>query len=160
MIKVNKIRKERGITLITLAITVVILIIITTTLATNSYDSLQLSRLTKLENDIKALEDRVAAYYVKYGELPVYGESFTKEELESELEDMSVNDGTNYYIIDLSLIENLTLNYGKQHDVASTDLYIINEESHVIYYLKGIEYQGIEYHTVGKNPEVVVNGNI
>lgn len=58
-------KKEQGITLITLIVTVMLLIIITGTLANQSYTSLQVSNLTKLQNDIQALDDRVATYWVK-----------------------------------------------------------------------------------------------
>ncbi len=67
MIKNN----EKGITLIVLIITFVILATITLTLVTNSYDSSQLSKLTKLDNDIKVLNDRVAVYFVEHESIPV-----------------------------------------------------------------------------------------
>lgn len=58
-------KDEKGITMITLIITVMLMIIITGTLARNSMTNVQLSNFTKLQNDIEALNDRVAAYFVK-----------------------------------------------------------------------------------------------
>ena len=151
------IKKEKGITLITLVITVVLLIIITGTLATKSMTNLQLSNLTRLQNDIEALNDRIAAYYVKCGELP-YGRykenSIQKSALESVLNDMSNNDGDVYYTIDLLELDNLSLNYGEGYESMSEDRYIMNQKSHVVYYIKGINYDGQKYHTVGSNPYI------
>lgn len=152
MINKENIRSEKGISLITLMMAVVLLIIITSILAINSNTSLQLSKLTKLQNDIETLEDRVAAYYVEKGKLPLYEDGLTYDpsSLRKQIPDISVNDGNKYYTLDPSLL-NVTLNYGNEYDVAnSKDKYIINEETHVIYYLEGIIYEGEEYHTIRK----------
>lgn len=156
MIK-NCIKNEKAITMITLVVTVVVLVIITGTLATNAYDSTQLSKLTKLDNDIKALNDRIAAYYVEHEELPIYGNAYKKADLKGDIADLSGNDGEDYYTIDLSQLDNITLNYGEDYLALSENSYIINEESHVIYYLKGIKYKGIVYHTTGKNSTVTLD---
>lgn len=153
MIKKN----EKGITLITLLVTVVLLAIITTSLATNSYDSMQLSKLTKLENDIEALNDRVAVYFVENDSLPIIGDAYTKSELKTAFGSVSANDGDEYYIIDLSLLDNLTLNYGEEYLTSGTDSYIINTESHIIYYLQGITYKGDTYYTIGDNSTVTLD---
>lgn len=147
MIKEN----EKGITLVTLVITVILLVIITSILAVNSYTSLKLSNLTKLKSDIETLDSRVSSYYIKEGKLPVYEEAIDKTDLRKTLKDMSVNDGDKYYTIKIDELDNLTLNYGSNWKLLGEDRYIINEESHVIYYVKGITYEGEEYHTIGSN---------
>ena len=50
----------------------------------------------------------------------------------------------NFYIIDIESLENLTLNYGKGYEKEKTDklsqetdIYVVNEKSHNIYYIKG-----------------------
>ena len=60
-------------------------------------------------------------------------------------------------VIDLNALENLTLNYGKGFEKISTngenegitdnDIYVINENSHNIFYLKGITIEGKTYYT-------------
>ena len=59
-----------------------------------------------------------------------------------------------YYTIKLDELENLSLNYGFEYTKLGEDRYIINEESHVIYYYKGIAYDGLKYHTIGAHKEV------
>ena len=68
---------------------------------------------------------------------------------------MSINDGEIYYTIDLEELENPSLNYGDGYRSCASDRYIINEDSHVIYYVKGITYDGKEYHTIGQNKAVI-----
>lgn len=149
--------KEKGITLITLIVTVLLLIIVTGTLVMKSHTSLQLSNLTRLQNDIEALNSRIASYYVKNGRLPIYEDDVkTKSELANVLNDMSINDGDTYYTIDIEELENISLNYGKAYQSTSaTDKYIINEETHLVYYLKGIYYEGKEYHTIENNQSMI-----
>ncbi len=158
MIKQN-LKNEKGITMITLALTVLILIILTSALAINSYDSMQISNLTRLENDISTLNNRIASYYVSNDDLPLYGEAMTKSYINTnyDIKDLSINDGDVYYLIDLSKLENLTLNYGEDYTMGLSNAYIINVESHIIYYLKGVKYEGEIYHTVGNNPGVFLN---
>ena len=51
----NKIKKENGITLSTLVITIIVLLIITSTLIYNANDTIQVQKRTKLYNDIELL---------------------------------------------------------------------------------------------------------
>ena len=150
---IKMVNNEKGITLMTLIITIILLVIITGVLSMNAYSSMQLSNLTKLQNDIQSLNDRVASYYVKNGKLPIYNDySLTKTELISIINDISYSDNNTYYILDLDELDNLSLNYGdayKSNGTKNKDKYIINEETHIIYYLEGVIYEGREYHTVG-----------
>ena len=52
------IRGEKGITLLTLVITVALMVILTAAMVNNSSTSFHLSKLTKLQNDIEMLNDR------------------------------------------------------------------------------------------------------
>ncbi len=150
MMKENrKVNDEKGITMVVLVITVLLLVIVTATLATSAHESIQLSHLTKLDNDIETLNNRIASYYVAHEELPVYGDPMTQEEVREYVTDLSINDGDTYYIIDLGELENTTLNYGKGYLSRTTDSYIINEETHIIYYLKGVFYGDKMHYTVG-----------
>lgn len=147
-------KDEKGITLMTLAVTITLLVIITGILAVKSHASLETANLSKLENDIEILDDRIASFFVKNEKLPIYeGDGvLTKSQLSSILNDMSVNDGDNYYTIDIDALDNVTLNYGNDYKNLTNDRYIINAESHVVYYLKGVFCNSNEYHTIGKNP--------
>ena len=40
----------------------------------------------------------------------------------------------------------MTLNYGRGN-ISDKNIYIINEQSHEVYYLKGVVYEGNNYYT-------------
>lgn len=139
-------KKENGITLVSLIITIVLMFIIAGTTVYTSMDRFEINKLKKMYNDIELLSDKVASYYLKYNVLPI------KEQYSTTLNfDKNANDSGDYYIIDLEALEGISLNYGKEGFESpneSDDVYIINEKTHQIYYVKGIEMKGLTYHTL------------
>lgn len=152
----NKLKNSKGITLISLIITIVILLIISNAIIYSVKDNLGIEKLKNMQNDIENLSDKISAYYNQYGTLPIIdGEYTNTEEIENAgLINKNVDKG-NFYIIDLSALENLTLTYGKDFkNIKNTsdkntlkDIYIINETSHNIFYVKGIKSDGEMYYT-------------
>ena len=141
------IKKNKGITLISLSIAVIILLIITGMILYSAKDSIDIKNLTNMQNDIANLRDKVSLYYLKYGNIPVK----TEYEDISNLQNgniLGVNDTGKFYIIELEKLEGLTLNYGEDYEIYKTngytyspdltDIYIINEDSHNIFYVEGI----------------------
>lgn len=112
--------------------------------------------LNNMYNDIRILKDKVDIYYSKYGTIPVLEDAYTSmNTLTTEITSMNPNDNSKYYVIDLTALENVTLNYGKDYEkykqssyTNGTDLYIINEQSHNIYYVRGIQLDEKTYYTV------------
>ena len=155
-----KVNSNKAITLISLVVAVAIMIIIVSLLVYNVRTGLKVRTLTMMENDISILDDKVNAYYVKYGALPV-SIKYNVSPLPFE-DNLNPNDSSDgYYVLDLEAFEGLTLNYGSdfkkvtQENVANyTDLYIINEQSFQIYYAKGIEMDGVMYYTNDVSEEI------
>lgn len=145
----GKLRTNRGITLVALVITIVVILIVAGTTVYTSLDRFEINGYNKMKNDLELLSDKVANYYLKYNGLPI------KEKYTSALDfDKNVNDNENYYILDLEAMEGISLNYGKEgfnNPNASDDIYIINEKSHTIYYVKGIEVDRKMYYTIPEN---------
>lgn len=144
MIK-NKIKQEKGITMIALAITIIILIILTNILIYNTRDNVQIEALTNLYNDIELLREKVSEYYNEYGQIPAKIKYSNTSHLSNILS--KNNDTGDFYVIDLEAMQGISLNYGKDYekiksDIEScdsyTDVYIINENSHNIFHVKGI----------------------
>ena len=144
----QKIKSERGVTLVALTITVIILLIVTSILIYNANDNIYIKRLTSMYNDVSNLRDKVASYYKEYGTIPAKVE-YTAV---SHLKDAGVigaNDGEKFYVLDLDRLDGVTLNFGKDYERVKKqeyadvnklkDLYIINEKSHNIFYLEGIQ---------------------
>lgn len=132
------IRNNKGITITTLVVTVIILLILTSTVIMKLGDSKDVSKLNNLYADVKILEEKVLNYYNNYGMLPVKGETIQPL--------LSMEEGNNYYEIDLSKLENITLKYGHGNST-NKDIYIVNGDTLDVYYYKGIEYKGEKYYT-------------
>lgn len=145
----NKVR-ESGVSLITLSIAIIIMVIIAGTLIYGINNNADVKRLKNLYSDIEVLQDKVSNWYNTNGAIP--GEPYENADKITEIFNagqIGQDDGETYYKIDVQVFDNLTLNYGKGHinNEDEDDIYIINEESHKIYYLKGIKSDGKIYYT-------------
>lgn len=103
-------KNNRGITLVSLIITIVVMFIIAGTTVYTSLRRFEINRLNKMYNDIRLLSDKVANYYLKYNGLPVVRNSSNNPIIYpvSSLDfEKNVNDNTNYYILDLRAMERI-----------------------------------------------------
>lgn len=143
------IKNEKGITLTTLILTVVLILIIGGMMGYYSTSGLNLKRINNMYSDIEQIQTEVDTYYLKNNELPLLNVSVSFSNF------LNPNDNSEYYVIDLSKLGNLKLNYGKEFENIKssdklenyTDVYIINKQSQTIYYLKGIEFEDNTYYT-------------
>lgn len=152
----NKLKNSKGVTLVTLIVTIIVLLIVSNVTIYSVKNNLGIEKLKNMQNDIENLSDKISAYYNQYGTLPIIDGEYTNinEIKDAELINKNVDKG-NFYIIDLSALENLTLTYGKDFkNIKNTsdkntlkDIYIINETSHNIFYVKGIKSDGEMYYT-------------
>lgn len=156
-------KRNKGITMISLVITIIVLLIVTSITIYNGIGQLGIKRVNNLYADIDSISTKVAEYYLKNESLPVFENNKyvdSKEELEAlfktngSTEDITnVNDGEEYYVLNLSKLDNLTLNYGEDYkDWTSTsiahdiqNLYIINSITHQIYFPHGVR-SGNDYY--------------
>lgn len=167
--------QNKGITLVALMVTVIVLLIITTAGISTSLDRFEINNYRKMKNDLELLEDKVSDYYLKYEGLPVLRTSDSNIEVFNYKEYIkgltntnqepatNANDNDIYYIIDLEALGNITLNYGRDFEKyksnnvvqnVDTDIYIINEESHTIYYVKGIKMDNVTYHYIKRDEQI------
>ncbi len=144
------IKNNKGITMVALSATILIIVILTGTLVYNTLNGLENRRINNLYNDIRLLKDKVASYYAEYGELPISIKYPNTENIVG----INKNDNDDYYVIDLTLLSNITLSYGKGFDKLQNerkvgyDIYIINKQSHNIYYPQGVKFDNVIYYTM------------
>ncbi len=152
----KKIHNARGISLVSLAITVAILLILGNVLAYNISDNLKLEKLKKMQNDIENLNDKVSYYYSQNGKIPANIQYTNINGIKEAGVISTAVDTGDFLVIDLSAIENLTLNYGQDYEKVKenvenannyTDLYIINTASHNIFYVEGIKVDNDVFYT-------------
>lgn len=152
----KKINNAKGISLVSLAITVAILLILGNVLAYNISDNLKLEKLKKMQNDIENLRDKISSYYSQNGKIPANIQYTNINQIKEAGVISTAVDTGEFLVIDLSAIENLTLNYGQDFEKVKqnvenvnnyTDLYIINSASHNIFYVEGIKVDNDVFYT-------------
>lgn len=159
MIK-KKIKNEKGVTLVALALSVAVLIILSNVIIYNVRDNLEVGKLTKMKNDIQNLRDKVSSYYAQNGTIPAHLVYPNIDPLKTAGVISQATDTGKFLVIDLSAIENLTLNNGadfenvksntsltEEEAKSNTDLYVINENSHNIFYVEGVTIDNETYYT-------------
>lgn len=148
---INLKNNQKGITLVTLIIAIVIMMIITSTLIYNISTGSDIRALNNMYNDITKLKDKIDLYYATHHTLPIIQANY---ENINNIKEINPNDNDKYHVIDLEALESLNLTYGKDYGEYKTsnsngliDLYIINETSHSVYYVKGIKFDDKIYYT-------------
>lgn len=168
--KIKKLKFEKGISLLALTITILVMGVVTSTLVYNAKDGIEIRRYKNLENDIEILTNKVEAYYLQKDELPILksnGQAVLYAGNSNFKRQQQPNDNGSYYIVNLNNLGGLTLSYGKGFfDIKTTedtkrinDVYIINEQSHRIYYAQGIQVKGDPFYTVGEDSKVTLYNN-
>ena len=171
-------RKDSGVTLIALTVTVFILIIITGAIIYNTKNQISMNKIDNLKTDIELLSARVDDYYSKYGELPILCEYTDKANFENMIEtlangrgasigsEINQDDGNEYAVIELEKLGGINLKYGyeangeyftlknnKQVNLSSMEdaIYVINKVTHQIYFPHGIFVDNVMYFTFNVN---------
>lgn len=171
------IKQEKGISLVSLVIVVALMTIIASTVVQISLNRFKINELKKMYNDLELLQDKVSNYYLRYNVLPILRDN-TNDAIKytyTTLDFTQNNENdANYYILDLQAMEGIALNYGEfgfKNPNLSTDVYIINEDTHIVYYVEGKEVDGVTYHTIvndsinnivpPSSPQInVISGNV
>ena len=158
----NLLKSNKGISLVTLCITVAVLLILTNVIIYNTADNLRTTKLKNMQSDIENLRDKISNYYSQYGTIPANKDiEYTNiEDIKNSGVISTAVDEGKFYVIDLASMENITLNYGRDYEKikngeATTeeqinslkDLYIINETSHNIFYVQGIKVDDETFYT-------------
>lgn len=119
-------KSQKGITLMILVITIIVMSIIVGTLSYNSINSFRMNAYYNMCADIELLDEKIALYYLEHKTLPIIKEE--PKEIKESMEEGNVNYNPNnsgtLYLIDLSKLSNLSLTNSE---------YYIDEQSHTIY---------------------------
>ena len=141
--KKNKLKSQAGITLTTLMITIVVLSILVAIVVRHVDTGTDLRNYNYMKADIDLLYSKIMTYYNENNSIPTTGDAFNaKTTLGGQA---SSRDNDNYYQIDLSQLYNITLNFGGG-TLQNGDIYIVNEQSHEVYYFKGVVVDNEKYY--------------
>lgn len=149
----KKIKNEKGITLVTLTITIVVLMILSFSINVSVKLTMETRNYNYVKEDIINLSEEVKAYYLKNNSLPIdETKTYNLADYGVPSEDINPNDYGNYYRINVSLLENISLNNGginnNEANEETDDMYVVNEYSLTVYYLKGATFGGQKHYTI------------
>ena len=139
----RRLKSKKGITIISLIVTIVVMLILTATIISDTYTGSDYKKYKNMCSDIDLLEDKILMYYKQYGNLPLASETS-----KTIPKDEAFNPEHTYCEIDINKLKNITLNYGKKEDDNDiNNIFVIDTDNFEVYYLKGIEYEGTIYYT-------------
>lgn len=174
----KKLKSEKGITLVLLVTTLIVLAMITVPIVVNTSNINKVKNYTLFKDDMDVLRESIDIAYRANSDISSIGPRYTGSlnmlnGNQGNTKIINDNDNDVYYVIELkNLNEKLTakiknLNYGERNkDInnTSTDVYVINEQSRTIYYLDGILYNDILYYRLQEEfsnvSEAVVPGEL
>ncbi len=160
----QKIKSEKGVTLVVLMITVIILLLISVPIIVNTTDVQELQRYSYFKSDIDKLREAIETAYMDSSDIMTIGPRYVGDEsfldgMQGNQEIRNPNDNAYYYVISLKNLNSYTdsqisLRYGSgnkqetydNNEYNGSDVYIINANSKTIYYTPGIEYKGTKYY--------------
>lgn len=137
----KNLKSQKGVTLTILLITIIVIAILLGITVSNIDTGADIRNYNYMCADIELLEAKIMTYYNDNGTIPTTGSVITSPNLNGQA---SSKDNSNYYQVDLNKIYNVTLNFGG--GMSADDIYIVNEQSHRVYYLKGAELEDVTYH--------------
>ena len=140
----KNLKSSKGIALLELAITIVIMMILVIALTTSITSTLETRRYYAVKEDIIALTESIQKYYVANGSVPSSETvSFDIDTLNSS--DKNPNDNGVYYKIDIDKLSafDSTIELNNPEDT-----YLVNEQSLTVYYEDGVKLDGKIHYTV------------
>ena len=164
-------KSEKGVTLIALITTVILLALVSVPIALHVRDVSAVRDFTEFKDDLLNLRESISEIYqqgIDFSENE-NDTSYIGPKYEGDLNFLNSvqdgknvknpNDDNNYYIVDYNILNEKLysklgvhvekLNYGytnKYIDDITEDVYIINNKSRTIYYVKGYEYNNVTYY--------------
>lgn len=154
-------KNKKGISLVALTITIVVLIIISSVAIFVSSETLDNADLAAFASDLTQIEDAVKEYYLTNNNLPIEestsynksqvitliseGSTSLSEEIQENGDDSAV-----FYIIDMSKLPIEDSIMGNKENGDNKDVYIVSNRNFNVYYLKGMEVKDVYYFSLSK----------
>lgn len=164
----QKIKRERGITLIALVVTSIVLLLISTPIVVRTTRLTETKKFTNFRDDMLNLKENIAVLYELDEDISTIGPVYTGDKAFLTSEVKSPNDQETYYVIDFNKLANKykskynidleklkvetdNTKLGDETESSSNNVYIINEKSRTIYYNHGLEYNNQTFYRLNEN---------
>ena len=149
----KNIRNNNGITLVTLAITIVVMLILTVSITASMKSTIEIKKYNSVKEDIISLSETIKEFYLDNEKLPIDSSKVYKlSDYGVPTKDINPNDSNDYYRIDISNFSEIELNNGEnnnnENNQDTDDMYVVNEKSLTVYYLRGAVLNGQKHYTI------------
>ena len=149
----KNIRNNNGITLVTLAITIVVMLILTVSITASMKSTIEIKKYNSVKEDIISLSEAIKEFYLDNEKLPIDSSKVYKlSDYGVPTKDINPNDSNDYYRIDISNFSEIELNNGEnnnnENNQDTDDMYVVNEKSLTVYYLRGAVLNGQKHYTI------------
>lgn len=148
-------KKQKGITLISLVVTVIVLTILASIATFSGINVIKSSKLTAFTTELKIMQTRVNEIYEKREEGKTYGEeiagdSKTRADIVFTANESGITDQQGYRYWSKATIKSLGIEGVEQ-------AFFVNLEKRKIVSYEGIEYEGKNYYTLEQLPKGLYN---
>ena len=142
---------KKGVSLISLVIVIIIMIILLGIIVISATSSIENVNINTFALEILNIQNAVNNYHYRYEKYPAEQEYFLNiedinSEFLSQFDQETVQDNKiSFKVLDLSSIGINDSTYGTGD---GADRYVLSETTGKVYYLKGVEYDGVIYYTL------------
>ena len=140
---------KKGISLTTVVIAISVMMILITSVSVIGSSAINSANFEEYKSVIERVADELNIYVTENKSLPIKNEAVSANNLGSDfVENLKENNDllNNLYVIDISKLDDYNFEKGKG-TISDKDVFVVAENSHNVYYLKGFKYRGKVYFT-------------
>ena len=147
---------KKGISLVALTVTIVIMLLLASTVAISGVNVLSNSRMVSIGTELAYMQEYVDSY-IEYnnGNLPISDSVIIATDKilvadKTQFDSVDYVSSTNVllYKIDKSKLGNISTTYGNENKGDETDIYAVSKNTNKVYYVKGEKIKGKTYYTL------------
>ncbi|MEG2348557.1 MAG: hypothetical protein RSB67_02785 [Clostridia bacterium] len=138
---------KKGVTLIIAVVAISVMSVLISAAAVVGSSSITSANFDEYVSQLNRVSDDVNQYYIENGKLPVTGEIVALESLGNYFINTVVEKGDDtekLLVVDMARISDSTIKRGRS-TIMSMDVFVVTENTHNIYYLKGFKYKSQLY---------------
>ena len=130
---------KKGITLVTLLITLIVMIVLSTTVVVSGVSAMNNAKKMKFAAELVFMQDTIQNYMRTHeNSLPIKGGVVAAQNLPQG----------EYYEIDMSLLGLIDTAYGNKLNADEKDIYVVSKTNNEVYYLKGLKIGNTIYYNL------------
>lgn len=141
---------KKGISLVMATAAVTIMLLLISVASVVGSNAINTANFDEYISSINRVADDINEYHIANEKLPITSDSVNISSISDDFKSALIanNDKTNrLYVVDIVALEDTTIKKGNG-TIESGDVFLVAENSHNVYYMKGYEYKGKVYYGV------------